>query len=304
MPSSAARLPRLALDPPAAPRGRTRRAAGERRYPTDYDGLDLELFVCTEILGLDSLHYGLWEPGDPATIEGVRTAQARYTRRLLDLIPGPPGRLLDVGCGTGDVARAFASTGHRVTAISPDRNHGRFFQPPAAGVRFVPSRFEAFDAEEGFESILMSESQNYFEADAGFRQCRRYLLPGGHLLVSGMFRRGYSDAFCEVINVERPFVRGARSHGLSLVERWDISRETAPTLALLRDAMARYLPPLVEGLEQFLRATSPWKSRALALLFSRQLRDLRHLREYYLERTDPDAFLGHVRYLQLLFRAG
>jgi SAM-dependent methyltransferase len=272
------------------------------RYITDYDGLDLELFVCTEILRLPALHYGWWEPGEPLTLDNARVAQQRYTSRLADLVPAGVHSVLDVGCGTGDLSRALASRGLQVTALSPDRNHGKFFGPVSPGVEFVRSRFEDFVGDHRYDLIVMSESQNYIDADATFDQCQRLLAPGGTLLISGMFRRCNGDAFRPVVHIELPYIRKAQQAGLRVVHRRDITGPTVPTLALLRSAMDTYLPPIAQATQQFVRTTSPWKSRLLEIALSRQLAELRRLLAYYRQRTDVGAFMQHVRYLHLMFR--
>jgi SAM-dependent methyltransferase len=49
--------------------------------------------------------------------ESVPTADAH--RAVLHLIPAAPGRVLDIGSGTGRDAAWFASMGHRVVAVEP-----------------------------------------------------------------------------------------------------------------------------------------------------------------------------------------
>ncbi|HSV88250.1 MAG TPA: hypothetical protein VLH61_06375, partial [Bacteroidales bacterium] len=39
-----------------------------------------------EVLGLDRLHYGLWDEADPLTLDGVRIAQKRYEDFLIEEI--------------------------------------------------------------------------------------------------------------------------------------------------------------------------------------------------------------------------
>ena len=38
-----------------------------------------------DVLGLEHLHYGLWD-GDPLTLDGLMAAQERYTDHLIELI--------------------------------------------------------------------------------------------------------------------------------------------------------------------------------------------------------------------------
>jgi SAM-dependent methyltransferase len=49
--------------------------------------------------------------------ENIPTAEAH--RAVLHLIPTAPGRVLDIGSGTGRDAAWFASQGHRVVAVEP-----------------------------------------------------------------------------------------------------------------------------------------------------------------------------------------
>ena len=49
--------------------------------------IDLDLFLCTEILKLNSLHFGYWEGNEELTIENLKKAQTRFTEKLMELIP-------------------------------------------------------------------------------------------------------------------------------------------------------------------------------------------------------------------------
>jgi 2-polyprenyl-3-methyl-5-hydroxy-6-metoxy-1,4-benzoquinol methylase len=43
-------------------------------------------------------------------------------------LPAAAARVLEVGCGRGDLARACAHAGHRVVAIDPDAPDGDLFR--------------------------------------------------------------------------------------------------------------------------------------------------------------------------------
>lgn len=80
--------------------------------------------------------------------------------------------------------------GLQVTALSPDKSHRRYFDDlPAQNLSFYGSKFEDLNIDQVFDLVLMSESQNYFAADIGLKQARRYLRPGGYLLIAGLFRK-------------------------------------------------------------------------------------------------------------------
>ena len=54
----------------------------------------------SDVLGLEHLHYGLWERDEELTLANLKAAQTRYQQAIIDLLPAPPARILDVGCGS------------------------------------------------------------------------------------------------------------------------------------------------------------------------------------------------------------
>jgi SAM-dependent methyltransferase len=268
------------------------------------DGIDFQLWFATRVLRLQSLHYGYWEDTDDMTLtlDATRKAQVRYTEYLVRSVPPGVHTILDVGCGIGCNARALASKGYKVTALSPDANHQQFFDDfPADQVRFCSSKYEEYSNEQSFDLVLMSESQNYFDADVGLAQTQHFLVPGGCLLVCGMFRKRNSDAFNQTRNTEGEYLLKAQRHGFELIERADITRNILPTLRMVRMAKNNYLDPALLAARQY-GAVASWKMKAAALLFRKELRLLREIESYYHGFADPEFFAMHVAYLRLLFR--
>ncbi len=275
---------------------------------TTFADLDMELFTVTEILKLKSLHYGYWQPEEPLTFENLKLAQARYTETLLSLVPPEVKTVLDVGAGTGDNALALCDRGCNVVAISPDRNHARYFAAlESPHLRFIPTRFEDYREPDRFDLVLMSESQGYFKTDIGLAQCRRLVKPGGYVLVSGIFRRNDDQPPARGKNyydfdTEMHYKTRAGIYGLHLIKEIDITRESVPTLALAFGIYRERLLPLLAMMKHYLNSSTGWKWQFFKILMQKQFREMKAIKQMYDERLDPEFFQKRAVYLRMLFR--
>jgi SAM-dependent methyltransferase len=97
-----------------------------------------------------------------------------------DLIARRPADVLDVGCGTGQVARAFLRRGVAVLGIEPDA------QMAAVGSRHgVPIEISTLEAwnDEGrqFDLVTSGASWHWIDPTLGLAKVARLLRPGGTL---------------------------------------------------------------------------------------------------------------------------
>jgi len=268
----------------------------------DKPELNLELFFCTEVLKLNSLHYGFWEQEEKLNLDSIRQAQTRYTDTLLDMIPADVHKILDIGCGIGDNARALKAKGYQVTAISPDRNHAAYFETAeSAGIHFINTGIETFSSPEKYDLVLMSESQGYFAMDMGFSQSVRHLRPGGYLLVSGIFKQDGKDGF-EGPHIEGEYIRCAQDFGLLRKESVDITDNILPTLAFANDAYQSYLGPLTQTAQHFVGKSGMRKWQLLKALFAREFNNFEKVRRYYEEHFNTTFFKDNMRYTRVLFQ--
>jgi len=85
---------------------------------------ELGLVLAQQILGVEDLHYGLWEADLELSLGNIALAQQHYTEMLLALMDElladhPAPRILDVGCGTGHMLQLMIERGYAVDAVNP-----------------------------------------------------------------------------------------------------------------------------------------------------------------------------------------
>ena len=130
--------------------------------------------------GLAAEDYGAYRQGFP--IEFFRRAQAMHV--------GLPGQhLLDLGTGTGLLAREFARRGCLVTGVdfsarllgvAEAANAGEVVRPTYLRLRAEATRLPA----ASFDVVAAATSWHLFNRPAAAREARRVLRPGGRLLIA------------------------------------------------------------------------------------------------------------------------
>lgn len=111
--------------------------------------------------------------------------RARTVRRLQDILSRPEGRVLDLCCGTGDLAIALREKA-RAQVLASDFCHPMLI---AAGRKTTVPLFEADAltlpvADASLDLITIAFGfRNLANYEAGFRELKRVLRPGGTLAV-------------------------------------------------------------------------------------------------------------------------
>jgi SAM-dependent methyltransferase len=130
--------------------------------------------------GATSADYGAFRPGPPDELYD----------RLQALRVGVAGqRILDLGTGTGVVARAFARRGCTVSGIdvAPKQIEAarRLAEPERLRIDFrvAPAEEPPF-ADRSFDAATANQCFLYFDRERALAALRRILVPGGRLVTS------------------------------------------------------------------------------------------------------------------------
>jgi SAM-dependent methyltransferase len=96
----------------------------------------------------------------------------RFVERWL---PGPPARVLDVGCGAGATTRRLRELGHEALGVDPEAPNGEGFE--RVGI-------ESFDGDGWFDAALVVRSLHHVgRLDAAVDAIANALKPGSRLVI-------------------------------------------------------------------------------------------------------------------------
>jgi ubiquinone/menaquinone biosynthesis C-methylase UbiE len=171
-----------------------------------------------------------------------------YARAIVDFTLATAGigagdRVLDVGCGTGQLTGSLTGRGFRLTAIDlgPSMISAARQRLPEPGVSFQISSFEDFTAAKGsFDLIVSGSAFHWVDPEVKYRKSAQLLRPGGWLAILDTGER-YDDPFGSALTAlwraradggawEQPRADGIRDSGLFAEPVWreDSRREIRP----------------------------------------------------------------------------
>ena len=97
-----------------------------------------------------------------------------FLELVVEHVPVPSARLLEIGCGHGELALALAERGHEIVAIDPEAPAGAIFRRVA---------LEDFSDDAGFDTVVASLSLHHIPDLIGALDRIAAFLPAGAPLV-------------------------------------------------------------------------------------------------------------------------
>ena len=193
----------------------------------------------SDVLGLEHLHYGIWEADDELTLANLKAAQDRYQQAILDLLPPAPARILDVGCGTGELSKEMKARGYEVEGLSPDINHVDSYAEKV-GRPFHHCLFEDFVPDKPYDVVIMSESCQYIALDKLFTVLEACMTDNAVWVVVDYFvLDGAEGVMAKSGHTYTGFQRAVSASSLTLDYDRDITDATLKTLDFGADLISR-----------------------------------------------------------------
>jgi SAM-dependent methyltransferase len=218
-----------------------RRVSASPIYVDFYYPLNVFMHILTHEEGaVTYLHYGIFENRD----EPIGVAQERSTELVLERLPPPPARILEVGIGLATTLRELARRGYDAEGITPDEKQIAMVRARHGdAVRAHCAPFETFEAAGCYDLILFQESSQYIDSEALFAKAETL---SDDVLVVDEFALRPPDG--PGLHPLAGFLAAAARHRYDLVEDLDLSSKAAPTMDYFATRIPRYRERLVADL--------------------------------------------------------
>ena len=130
--------------------------------------------------GRTAVDYGRWRAGFPPHF---------FKRLFAEGWVQPEALVLDLGTGTGTIARGLALRGCRVTGLDSEGHlldeAARLDREAATGVTYVEGRAEATGLPDAsFDVVTAGQCWHWFERERTVREVARVLRPAGRLVIA------------------------------------------------------------------------------------------------------------------------
>jgi 2-polyprenyl-3-methyl-5-hydroxy-6-metoxy-1,4-benzoquinol methylase len=145
-----------------------------------------------DAIGDEGLAHSIGKPFSDQTNVG---ALLNNIAAVMTLLPPPPARLLDLGCGTGWTSEFFARIGYEVVGVDISQkaiDTARKHYKDMSNVRFELADFDELDFSDEFDAAVFIDSLHHTDAVKVTLQAAFKALKSGGMLIACEPGKGHS----------------------------------------------------------------------------------------------------------------
>jgi len=263
-------------------------------------GLELAAICGKHFLKLDHLHYGYWSSDLPVDLANLHQAQEKYVDFLISHIPDGVRTILDVGCGTGQIAKRLIDIGYHVDCVSPSPFLSERTRSLLANTsQIFESIYEQLDIECEYDMVLFSESFQYVHLQKAIEKTVRLLTPTGYLLICDAFKMDTSGTMGGGHKLMK-FYELMAAYPFQLLVDVDITEQTAPNLDLLDETMKNVVAPVLNESVAFLGSQYPLTVKFLRWKYRKKIQ--RTYEKYFDGQRSSENFRRFKTYRLFLYK--
>lgn len=282
---------------------------------------ELGLVLGQQLLGVDDLHYGLWDDDLPLGFANLAEAQQRYTDQIINALPSPEGgktQVIDIGCGTGHILGQLLDRGFVADGLVPapklaEQVRKRLAQRSSKPAKLFEAIFEQFPVDEyrdHYDAALFSESYQYISMAASFPILAQIIKPGGVVVICDFFKTEHAGdgqpgdrSFGGGHKMDK-FYTELEKHPFTLLHDEDITAKVSPNIKLLDETLMLRLVPAGQTLNRFLTENYPliWKTikRIFNVFMGKKIAKQKH--KYFTGNRTQAVFERYKTYRLLVLK--
>ena len=247
------------------------------RFDSKVIGLDVGLLIGKFFMDTEELHYGYWPDEKRATAQNFSQAQDRHSQLIIDNIPDNVKRILDVGSGSGSLAKKLIKLDYQVDCVIPSE-----FLAEKVKVKLSDSskiyinKFEDLDISHHYDLVLFSESFQYVELNDSIKKIISVLNKNGHLLICDVFHKNV-EGISPMRGGHRLDLFDDEISNSTLVKEKDIdiTKETAPTWDFLNQLLNEVAIPISDMSNNYLEYKYPRLTKLIKWKYQRKLNKIK-----------------------------
>lgn len=265
-------------------------------------GLDIGLLIGRFFMDTEDLHYGYWPDDKIATAQNFAEAQHRHSKLIIENIPEGVKSILDVGSGSGNLAKKMIDLGYEVDCVIPSEFLAENVRNKLDDRSTVHvCGFEDLDTEKSYDMILFSESFQYVKLGFSIDKIVNMLPKDGHLLICDFFQKdtpGKSPLGGG--HKWKKFEDKILSVSLTKLTDLDITAETAPTNDLLDKFVTQVLGPIKSMSGDYLESNYPRLTGFMKWKYEKRINKIN--RVYFTGQLTGENFIKYKTYRLMLFQ--
>jgi len=275
---------------------------------------ELGLVLARQLLGVEDLHFGLWDTDLELRPGNLATAQQRYSDLLIGALPPPPARVLDIGCVTGHLLAQLVDRSYRVDGVIPAPSlakvvRERLAERPGCDSRLFECKFEDFPVAQmagAYDVALFAESFQYIPMAASLPAVHTLLKPGGTMVICDFFKTehhgdgGTGDRSFGGGHALKDFRDRMRAAPLRQLRDEDLTPRVSPNLDLINDILLNKVKPVGESLGRYFGDNYPLTSWVVRKLLARKIAKANY--KYFSGHRSKATFERYKSYRLLVYR--
>lgn len=257
---------------------------------------DLELMLYSKIIKNDMLHYGYFEDvninPESISFKDLEDAQMKYVDLIFNQIIDKKNNVLDVGCGMGGLSKILYDKGIKVHSLTPDDNQKNHIKMKYPELTVHHTKFEDFNANEKYGTIINSESLQYIDLNAAFNCVSKILSKNGRWIITDYFRIN-NDGINKSGHLHNEFIKSIDKNGWKITYQKDITLNSLPTLKYAITFINRFIKPLAFFSNEKLKYKQGW----LYYLTGDFKDNISKKFQREFAAMDPDKFIKEKKYM-------